>query len=391
MIIKSISYYYPPLNSSEGYSEYKVYSHSKYKIEVYSQKNLFGWTYSNDNFLPKNTIYIEAESLNSWMHSLKTETDWSKVDVLITRSTPNKAHSFGLFLKKKYKNIKWIAFFSDPISYSPLVKYQTEEKLISLLRKKYFCKYFIFLIKSKLYNWYLYLYELKIQKKADVIVYNNSSQMKFMLRDKYLSKGVILSHSYDSTIHFNKSGSSDKITFAYAGNISKARNLDNYLKAASKIKKDSNYKNKVDFIFIGCDRKELEKFMDKHTFKYCSNLPYQECLQELNKADWLINSDANVLKGALTEYIYLPCKIIDYISFNRNILNISNFRSSPSVNITNYVGGINVNDNSEIIESEIKRIIDEKITKKEVNVDITMYSNKEIASQLDEIIRKLKE
>ena len=46
-----ITWFYPPVNSSEGLVTYKLLNNSKYEYDVFTQKNSASWSYGNKETL----------------------------------------------------------------------------------------------------------------------------------------------------------------------------------------------------------------------------------------------------------------------------------------------------------------------------------------------------
>ena len=122
-----ISWFYPPVNSSEGIVTYKLLNNSKYEYDVFTQKNSTSWSYGNKDYLKNNKnvncIFSDSNTLKQW----KTEAveyfkkNMDKYDVVMTRSMPPESHEVGIMLKKIKPSIKWIASFGDPIANNPFV------------------------------------------------------------------------------------------------------------------------------------------------------------------------------------------------------------------------------------------------------------------------------
>lgn len=390
MKIKSISFYYPPLNSSEGYATYKLYNKSKFDIYVISQKKFSDWTYSDDLINPKNTLYLDSKNISSWKEDVLKE-DWSETQVLITRSMPNSSHIMGLKIKKQNPDIKWIAFFSDPFSNSPIALFEFKKSLIKSIKKFNLLKMCKLLFHFFADLVVLGIYEKLIYKKCDVIIFNNEYQERFMAKNKHKDKVEIIPHSWSSDLikNSNETRINEKITFSFAGSISDARNLDNFLKAFNKIKNDDKYRDIIQLFIVSKDITNILNCIEDKNVNIISNLSYLDCTNFIDQADWLINSDACISKRKNDNYIYLPCKLIDYLAMNRNIINISNYTNSPTVELVEKCKGYNLPDNEIEIFNFIKKIADEKIYKREPNSYIKMYEDVEIAKKFDSIVEKL--
>lgn len=388
MNIKAICYYYPPLNSSEGFSAYKLFIKSKYKINVISQKELSSWTYGNDNIKTKNVEYIEIN--NNWFKNVLDNINFEKNDIVITRSMPNYSHVLGIKILKKYKNIKWIAFFSDPYWNSPITKIENLNTLKKYFEEHRFYKMIVTYLKFSISNYLLKKSENKIFRKADYLVFNNEYLAQYMTKrfNNIAHKLKIIPHTYESSNELLndavlKINRNSKIVFSFLGNLSEVRNLNNYLKAIVKIKSNPEFCDKVEFIFVGCDKSLIEAIAPIAYITYIPLVSYNNSLEIMAKSDWLINSDANINNE---NYIYLPCKLIDYLSFTKNVINISNFEKSPTVEIVNQCGGTNIKDCESVIFDILVNIILSNTRKTRASENIKNYSSDNVAKEFDKMI-----
>ena len=66
-----ISWFYPPVNSSEGLVTYKLLKASKNNYDVFTQKNNALWSYGNKNELPGSEnvkpIFAKSKKLEDWV------------------------------------------------------------------------------------------------------------------------------------------------------------------------------------------------------------------------------------------------------------------------------------------------------------------------------------
>lgn len=388
MNIKAICYYYPPLNSSEGFSAYKLFIKSKYKINVISQKESSSWTYGNDNIKTKNVEYIEIN--NNWFKNVLDNINFEKNDIVITRSMPNYSHVLGIKILKKYKNIKWIAFFSDPYWNSPITKIENLNTLKKYFEEHRFYKMIVTYLKFSISNYLLKKSENKIFRKADYLVFNNEYLAQYMTKrfNNIAHKLKIIPHTYESSNELLndavlKINRNSKIVFSFLGNLSEVRNLNNYLKAIVRIKSNPEFCDKVEFIFVGCDKSLIEAIAPIAYITYIPLVSYNNSLEIMAKSDWLINSDANINNE---NYIYLPCKLIDYLSFTKNVINISNFEKSPTVEIVNQCGGTNIKDCESVIFDILVNIILSNTRKTRASENIKNYSSDNVAKEFDKMI-----
>ena len=124
-----ISWFYPPVNSSEGLVTYKLLKASKYEYDVFTQRNNALWSYGNKDNLSEcknvKSIFAKAKNLESWTKEAIEyyKKNQEKYDIIMTRSMPPESHKIGLEIKKINPNIKWIASFGDPIAENPYTKF----------------------------------------------------------------------------------------------------------------------------------------------------------------------------------------------------------------------------------------------------------------------------
>ena len=112
-----ISWYFPPVNSSEGLVTFKLLKNSKYKYDVFTQKGNESWTYGSkeDKLVSSNinTIFAKNNELSKWVEEgiQFFDDNKDKYDMIMSRSMAPESHMIALAIKKKYPDIKWIASF----------------------------------------------------------------------------------------------------------------------------------------------------------------------------------------------------------------------------------------------------------------------------------------
>ncbi len=375
-------YYYPPLNSSEGISAYKIFNFIDLNVKIFSQKDNNNWCYSSDDLKLKNNVIYYGS--HNWFDDVFNATKDDEIDITITRSMPIESHKIGLKLKKINKNMKWIVFISDPFPFnSPIYKYEFWDEL-----KKSLCchKYFSY---AKKLLWYIIEIKIKnrlfwnsIKKKSDLIVCNNIYQKEIINSNKC----VVIPHSYIEQKK-SKNKKKNKIIFSYIGNITRCRNLDNYLLVINKLNEDPIISKKIQFNFVGVNDKELSILRKNENIKIINSVGFDESIKIMNESSFLINVDANVKKYT-KKYIYLPCKLFDYISSSNPIINITDFEFSPTIDLVNEYGGFNVkNDKDDIYNCIIEAINNDGNFR--TSKDINKYNSKYISEQIKAIINNI--
>ena len=138
-----ISWFFPPINSSEGLVTYKLLNNSKLKYDVYTQKNNNLWSYINTEELKINKninpIYSDSITLEEYVENALKYFDENHdlYDIIMTRSMPVESHIIGLKIKEKYPNIIWISSFGDPIANNPYTLISIDTKNPYALSERY--------------------------------------------------------------------------------------------------------------------------------------------------------------------------------------------------------------------------------------------------------------
>jgi len=223
-----ITWFYPPVNSSEGVVTYKLLNNSKYEYDVYTQKNSSSWSYGKEDYLENNKnincIFSNSNNLKEFkkeaINYFKENKD--KYDIVMTRSMPPESHEIGIELKKIKSSIKWIASFGDPIANNPY---------ISLRKKNYknnkgYLKYLIYCLKSNLVEFKNKRLENKIIKKCNYIIFNSEEQKEYMLNKFNNINYIVLPHSYDDKLFKRNEKTNNKIIISYFGHLDEIRNAN---------------------------------------------------------------------------------------------------------------------------------------------------------------------
>lgn len=346
-----ISWFFPPVNSSEGLVTYKLLSNSKYEYDVYTQKNSHLWAYKKSDLDCNNIrrIFSKAKNLEDFEKeaiSYFAENE-GKYDVVMTRSMPEQDHKIGLELKKIKPNVKWIASFGDPIAKNPFTmmcnKFYNAHSIGNMGRRYIFSPKRI--IKSNLYKrryrkQFLFI-ENKLQKlqedtlnKADCVIFNNPYQMDWIIgnkaNDKIKDKSIILSHCFDYSLYKeadDKGNDNKKLNFSFLGHSDDIR-TPHLLFEAIKILNDKmkDLPEKACFHFYGTISDKEKLFLVNNELfdlvKIHKPIEYLESLAIMKKSDWLIHIDADI-SAVVKDNIFFAAKLADYIGSGTNIMGIT--------------------------------------------------------------------
>lgn len=414
-----ISWYFPPINSSEGLCTFKLLKNSRYSYDVYTQKNNKNWSYdtNEDKLVSDNikTIFSEASDISQWVKEgvEKLSEIVNRYDFVMSRSMAPESHEIALELKKKNPNILWVASFGDPIDNNPYMKLISNESPYKIKGKGILSQSikYVFSPKRILKNiWWEYkdrkykrkytrIYrDSKLQNevlnKCDVIIFNNKYQMEHMLNDYtevIKNKAIILPHGYDVDFYEkDKKIQGDKYKISYLGHLDDIRTPKNFLKALCRLKE---YKrelyNKLNIEIYGNMASSDKVFMVDNDIcdivKFKKPVKYFESLSVMKQSNLLLLIDAN-LGLIIPNNIFYAAKLADYIGSGSDIFGIT-MLDGPSADIIKEVGGVVSSHSVEDIYNNLVMILENKvnITNKDKNKN---YDMKIIALKFDKIIEE---
>ena len=409
-----ISWFYPPVNSSEGLVTYKLLKASKYDYDVFTQKTNALWYYGNKDVLPEtkniNTIFAKAKDLQEWIQEAVNyyKENKDKYDIVMTRSMPEESHITGLEIKRINPQIIWIASFGDPIGENPYVLKMLKEKnpysvtgIRSMLSVKRFVKSYLFK-RNKKYN-YNNLIKVKsnleeeIAECADKIILNNKYQKEYMAKskknfNKFIDKSVVIEHSYDKSLYKeNEQKQNNKIVFRYIGHLDEIRTPIYLLKALRILnKKDDKISDIAQFEFYGnLSDKDKLFIMDNDLLNLVhikKTVGYLQSLELMKDSDWLIHIDANI-SDVVNENIFFAAKLADYIGSQRNIIGLTMLDGASADILRNHNKLCICNCTSEIV-NYLYKIIYEKYTL-EKDISYEELESKTVVQKLDKLIESL--
>ncbi|MCI7241055.1 MAG: glycosyltransferase family 1 protein [Bacilli bacterium] len=389
-----ITWFYPPVNSSEGLVTYKLLNNSRYEYDVFTQKNSASWSYGNNDNLENNKnincIFAESNNLKDWKkEAIKYfKENKNKYDVVMTRSMPPESHEIGIKIKKIKPCIKWIASFGDPIANNPYVSLtKKNDHTRFLVRVKRFPKT---LARNMLRK---YVTENPIENKtikySDMIIFNSIEQQKYMLGNKK-KESIVLAHSYyDKLYPKNVKKFDDKIHITYIGHLDKIRTPKLLLEAVRELKQaDTNLFEKLEVDFYGnlCTDDKLYIFNNElyDVIKYKKQVGYLESLKIMKESNFLLHIDAN-LSLVNNENIFFAAKLADYIGSGTPIIGIT-MLDGASANILRDINGLVLTYSKSDIKNYLRKIIYENYSF-DLNKDACLeYSAKKVAEKFDDMV-----
>lgn len=403
-----ITWFYPPVNSSEGIVTYKLLNNSKFEYDVFTQKNSASWSYGKEDYLENNKnincIYSVSDNLKDWKKEAINyfNQNKDKYDIVMTRSMPPESHEIGCEIKKIKPSVKWIASFGDPIANNPYTILGQSFNPYGIGESSSLMRIFnpIRILKSFTYKFKRYLRKKldhsKIEKKTikycDFVIFNSKEQCDYMLNGKE-KEHIILAHSYEEKLFNNKKNKDDnsKIRIAYIGHLDKIRTPKIFLQAINELKHDDiNLKNKLEVEFYGNLFKDDKLYIfDNELYdivKYKNQVTYLDSLKKMKEVDFLLHVDAN-LSSVVNENIFFAAKLADYIGSRTPIISIT-MLDGASANILRKIGALVLTYSVSDVKNYLRKIVyfDYRFNLNEKECE--KYSAKVVAGEFDEYVEK---
>lgn len=415
-----VSWYFPPLNSSEGLCTFKLLKNSKLKYDVFTQKNDKNWSYdTNEDKLTSsniNTIFSKAKDINEWVKDgiNYCNENIDKYDFMMSRSMAPESHEIALAVKKEHPDMPWIASFGDPIANNPyltLIEKKSpyrikgvglgNRRVLSIFSPKRIIKNLLWEYRDRKYKknqTRLYrdpILQDEVLRNCDIIIFNNTYQRDFMLEkysDDIKEKALVLPHGYDKDFYEDSKKikkSKEKVVVSYLGHLDKTRTPKNFLLALSRLKEEKPelYYNLEFNIYGDMDDDDKVRLVDYDlcdVVKFKKIVKYFESLKIMQESNLLLLVDAN-LGNVIPKNIFYAAKLADYIGSKTEIFTIT-MLDGPSADITEEVGGVVSSHSVEDIYNNLVMILEKRIPIKN-NVS-SNYDIKNIAKKFDETVNK---
>lgn len=413
-----ISWFYPPINSSEGLVTYKLLRNSKLQYDVCMQESNASWSYGKNEKLPEASnvtrIPVAADDLEIWKEAAVEyfRKNKEKYDIVMTRSMPPESHMIGLKIKEIKPEIIWIASFGDPIANNPFVlkdmntlspyshKFRRTgiRELISpkrilknaLWKKRTNDSLEPFRREQKL--------EEDILKQCDYVILNNKYQEAYMLGsydESIKSKALVLPHSFDSTLYPEMTGKSKvnkKIRMVYIGHLNDTRTPHLLFEAVNQLKEmKPDLADRLEIQLYGnMSDKEKVYLLDNELLDVVQikkPVDYRTSLAIMKESDWLIHIDAN-LSGVLDENIFFAAKLADYIGAGKPIFGITMF-DGAGADVIRDVNGLTASYTADEIRNYLYLIVYKNYTiQMESGKNKEQYNAVNVAARFDEFINK---
>lgn len=319
-------------------------------------------------FAIPDSYFIWAIKSYLYINKLKNNKSY---DLIISMHEPPSSLISGYLIKKKYKNAKWITYWSDP--------WTTDRN-----RQNY----------NNIRKYIEFIMERKFVKTSDKLLFTSDTT-----RDEYINKYKlkqdktdIVYKGYDLDEFYNIKKrkkpeyiANDKINLVYTGEIySELRDITPFLKSLKKIQKENtDLYNKINVLIIG--NIDNQKVKEEAKSVSCVNLidrvTYKKSLE------YIIHSDILILWGNKNS-TQIPAKIYDYLGAFSPILTILGDKEDPLTQFTEeYKKCIAINNNIDDIYLTLEDIIENIDKRKEDYLPVNEYDWSNIALDLYNKIR----
>ena len=241
--------------------------------------------------------------INGIMLRRALEADLSNYDLIMTWSQWHSVHLVGA-RSKKYRNVKWVAHFSDPWADNPFLP---EIKILRTIQLHF---------------------EKKVFSNADQLHFTSSETLNFVMRRysaEIMSKSFVVPHCFEeASINRKLAPNSDEIIMRYMGNFYGQRNPINFLEAVAQLNKETPEtlkKVRIEFYGKWIDSRNA---LDGISETLHSHVSFHQPVGYLESVDLMAKSNILLIIDApFDESIFLPSKLIDYMSVHRPILGIT--------------------------------------------------------------------
>lgn len=422
-----ISWDYLPGNSSEALVTYKLLRNSGFEYDVFTRKSHGASMYdrqTDESELSASnvtTYFAGTNNPSKWMSEVVQfyEQYRDKYDFIMSRSMPAETHAAAVRIKELHPEVFWIASFSDPMVNSPFLKVPersenpwnrknlysgaeeqpTEEE--RRLAKRYNQAQKVLWDeerKRKLRD--LEFFEQthrETLEQADAVIMNNIYEAKAaFIGDlaQYNTKCEIVPHAFDLELYPEaKEKTDEKTHFVYVGHLDETRNAKAVLEAIKILKeRNSEVAGRLSCDFYGhMDAAEKLRVLDEDLtdiVKVHPNVGYQESLGIIAGADYLLLIDADFSRE-MSEYIFFPGKLVDYLGSGREILAVTQVRGATRDVIETTGAGKAVRHEPEEIYQAILEWMSGEHEKEVRNEEaIREYDAKEVARNFDEMVAR---
>ena len=224
----------------------------------------------------------------------------NRPDAFISFAQPWINHVVGLRIKRQFPDLPWITHFSDPWVDSPYFNPASKRERRNAIR-----------------------HERAIISAADSVIFTTQETADLVM-GKYpahwASKVCVVSHGYDANLLdlVPTHPKSDRFTIAHTGNLYDKREPLAFIKALKMLRQEIG-PLALQMMFIGHSTQAMRDMVAELELEdivsISPNVPYFDSLAIARSADLVL-----VIDAPATHSVFLPSKIVDYLSLRRPIL-----------------------------------------------------------------------
>lgn len=331
--------------------------------------------------LEKKNVLCGIFNTIKYIKAAKTRFYGNKYEVIYYSSIPAFTHLAAYLIKRKNKNVIWIASFSDPLVNSPYKKDKETINEYNLITKIGFYVY-IFVYMNN-------LYEKLAMKYADKLIYISDEQRDFMIAsNRQLDSSILQVKSQVIPLNYikdwpiyqdmidqqSKHVTNQPLIAAHFGRIYGLRKIDSFLEALQLLNAEiPELYEKIIFKQYGeiIPRYQamIKSYHLEKLFIIEDKIPYNEALIKMKDCDILLLFDT--LTKQDEPQPYLPSKILEYIILRKPILALCQKNSPANRLLTGLGYDCLANDAMEIHDFLITMLNDIP----EFNYDISIFEN----------------
>lgn len=305
----------------------------------------------------------------------------SEYDFIISHSNEVPSHAVAWKCKQLAPHLPWIAYFGDPVSKNPYVKYIKEYPL----------------------NDEDIATEAETLKNANLIICNNEYQKRAMFTgelEQYADKAVVIPHCFEPGMYPRELKAAKparrnaRYTFLHLGTLYHVkRTATPLLHGVDRlIEVYPEYKHRFEVVFYGgpyyaSDLKAQAAMRNRTHIRFEDAVPYLDSLKLMRDADALIIIDGifDEKEDGLTYSPFFPGKMVDYMGAKKPILGIT-MPSGPTAEVLAASGNLQADNRADRIAYVLKRYIDGK-----VKPDTSVYDDFDcamVAPMMEKAIRE---
>lgn len=324
MRILVVSPWFPPFANAEAYVGGKFVQsllHMGHHVQVITSRNLIPW--SNDSSVMWSDLeHIVLDVLvptgrskvKRIFHGIRYRTDsWTawvadmvkaarsldrkfSFDLILSRALPWEAHLAGYWIARELR-LPWFANCNDPLDFCEVVGG----------------------LKPRL-NQRLWMRRILLQ--SDLLIFPSNRLRDEMLRNvKRTLPTAVLPHVASRTSISVEPP--DRFTLLHAGTLHAGRSADTILKGfAFAVERDRRLLKSVQLVFVGGGDDKIEEAVTElglvGSVKWTGRVSYEESLRYIASANVCVLVDCALLEG-----VYLPSKLVDYLSARKPVLALS--------------------------------------------------------------------